>query len=91
MWLWSNVELSRSRNVRGGDVVTAFARSRYWSHAADDLADRLSLFLTDQDGPIAGVVGGDDFRRLVSAATRLQRRQARVRRAAQRWRSRKIA
>lgn len=78
MWLWSNVDLHRCRTVSGGVVLSQFAASRYW-HADGELTEPLQLFLTDQEGPVAGVVGIDDFHALLSGAHRLQRRKRRAR------------
>lgn len=52
--IWSNTRLDENREWSAEDVADLFLGSRF-HQMPGDLAERLRLFLTDQDGPIRGV------------------------------------
>ena len=52
--VWSNTRLDNTRDWPVDDLVDLFLRSPQYQQPGD-LAARLQLFLTDQDGPVRGV------------------------------------
>jgi hypothetical protein len=66
--IWSNTQLTDTREMPLDDVVDGFLASRY-NRPGVDLTAAVHLFATDQDGPIRGVCDRTTRSTLVTAVT----------------------
>lgn len=64
--VWSNTRLDEAREWSLSEVADLFLGSP-WFRPGTDHARGLRLFITDQEGPIQGVVDGADLAALTAA------------------------